>query len=64
MSDGQELDMYVILDSHIHFGEQGGLPGALRLPRPAGVAAELDSEAEALVSDSLPAAMQRHWTLT
>jgi len=23
----------VTLESYIHFGEQGGLPGALRLPR-------------------------------
>lgn len=64
MSNGQEPCMDVILDSHIHFGEQSGLPGALRLPRPAGVGAELYSEAKNLVSDSLPAVMHRHWTLT
>lgn len=34
MSNGQELDI-VTLDSHTHFGDQGGLPGALSLPRQA-----------------------------
>lgn len=32
MSNGQELDI-VTLESHVHLGEQGGLPGALRLIR-------------------------------
>lgn len=46
MSNGQELDI-VTLESYIHFGEQGGLPGALclRLPRPAGVVGMLCSGA-------------------
>lgn len=32
LSNGQESDI-VTLESYIHFGEQGGLSGALRLPR-------------------------------